>query len=80
MANATELHVLRGGATSFELQALRVEAGTPFDDGIVGAEETGTIVLPRAEAERLVSAFLGDETNVIARLTTATPLQVRTTP
>ena len=33
MANATDLHVLRGGATSFELQALRVEAGTPFDDG-----------------------------------------------
>jgi pilus assembly protein CpaC len=39
---------------------------------------TGTVANPEdaAEAERLVSAFLGDETNVIARLTTATPLQV----
>lgn len=39
---------------------------------------TGTVANPEdaAEAERLVSAFLGDEANVIARLTTATPLQV----
>ncbi len=39
---------------------------------------TGTVADPEdaAEAERLVQAFLGDETNVIARLTTATPLQV----
>eukprot|EP01045_Picozoa_sp_COSAG04_P025215 COSAG04_NODE_3269_length_2991_cov_2.786653_1_plen_368_part_10 len=35
----------------------RLVYGTPFDDGIVGAEETGTIVLPRAEAERLVPQF-----------------------
>ncbi|WP_459788037.1 type II and III secretion system protein family protein [Alteriqipengyuania sp. 357] len=39
---------------------------------------TGTIASPEdaAEAERLVEAFLGDEANVIARLNTATPLQV----
>ena len=39
---------------------------------------TGTVSNPEdaAEAERLVQAFLGDESNVIARLTTATPLQV----
>ena len=39
---------------------------------------TGTVANPEdaAEAERLVQAFLGDETNVIARITTATPLQV----
>ena len=39
---------------------------------------TGTVANPEdaSEAERLVQAFLGDETNVIARLTTATPLQV----
>ena len=39
---------------------------------------TGTVANPEdaAEAETLVQAFLGDETNVIARLTTATPLQV----
>ena len=39
---------------------------------------TGTVGAPEdaAEAERLVSAFLGDETNVISRLKTATPLQV----
>jgi len=39
---------------------------------------TGTVTNPEdaAEAERLVQAFLGDDTNVIARLTTATPLQV----
>jgi pilus assembly protein CpaC len=39
---------------------------------------TGTVKAPEdaAEAERLVSAFLGDDTNVITRLKTATPLQV----
>jgi pilus assembly protein CpaC len=39
---------------------------------------TGTVAAPEdaAEAERLVSAFLGDEANVISRLKTATPLQV----
>ena len=39
---------------------------------------TGTVANPEdaAEAERLVQAFLGDESNVIARLNTATPLQV----
>ncbi|MBB3033443.1 type II and III secretion system protein family protein [Alteriqipengyuania lutimaris] len=39
---------------------------------------TGTVAAPEdaAEAERLVEAFLGDEANVIARLNTATPLQV----
>ena len=39
---------------------------------------TGTVANPEdaSEAERLVQAFLGEETNVIARLTTATPLQV----
>lgn len=39
---------------------------------------TGTVAAPEdaAEAERLVQAFLGDETNVISRLKTATPLQV----
>lgn len=39
---------------------------------------TGTVAAPEdaAEAERLVQAFLGDETNVITRLKTATPLQV----
>ncbi len=39
---------------------------------------TGTVANPEdsAEAERLVQAFLGDEANVIARITTATPLQV----
>lgn len=39
---------------------------------------TGTVNAPEdaAEAERLVSAFLGEETNVITRLKTATPLQV----
>ncbi len=39
---------------------------------------TGTVGAPEdaAEAERLVSAFLGKETNVISRLRIATPLQV----
>ena len=39
---------------------------------------TGTVAAPEdaAEAERLVQAFLGEETNVIGRLKTATPLQV----
>lgn len=39
---------------------------------------TGTVKAPEdaAEAQRLVTAFLGDETNVITRLKTATPLQV----
>lgn len=39
---------------------------------------TGTVGAPEdaAEAERLVSAFLGKETNVISRLRMATPLQV----
>ncbi len=39
---------------------------------------TGTVKAPEdaAEAERLVQAFLGDDTNVITRLKTATPLQV----
>jgi pilus assembly protein CpaC len=39
---------------------------------------TGTVAAPEdaAEAERLVSAYVGDATNVISRLKTATPLQV----
>jgi pilus assembly protein CpaC len=39
---------------------------------------TGTVGAPEdaAEAERLVQAFMGDQTNVISRLRTATPLQV----
>ncbi|TAD72767.1 MAG: type II and III secretion system protein family protein [Sphingomonadales bacterium] len=39
---------------------------------------TGTVGAPEdaAEAERLVSAFLGKDANVISRLKTATPLQV----
>src|SRR6187549_620075 len=39
---------------------------------------TGTVAAPEdaAEAERLVSAFVGDGTNVISRLRMATPLQV----
>lgn len=39
---------------------------------------TGTVAAPEdaAEAERLVTAFLGKEANVISRLKTATPLQV----
>lgn len=39
---------------------------------------TGTVAAPEdaAEAERLVSAFVGDDTNVISRLRMATPLQV----
>ncbi len=39
---------------------------------------TGTVGAPEdaAEAERLVTAFLGKEANVISRLRTATPLQV----
>ncbi|MEM1051800.1 MAG: type II and III secretion system protein family protein [Pseudomonadota bacterium] len=39
---------------------------------------TGTVSAPEdaAEAERLVQAFLGEESNVITRLKTATPLQV----
>jgi pilus assembly protein CpaC len=39
---------------------------------------TGTVGAPEdaAEAERLVQAFLGTETNVISRLKTAVPLQV----
>ena len=39
---------------------------------------TGTVAAPEdaAEAERLVSAFLGADTNVISRLKMATPLQV----
>ncbi|TNE52726.1 MAG: type II and III secretion system protein family protein [Sphingomonadales bacterium] len=39
---------------------------------------TGTVAAPEdaAEAERLVQAFVGDDTNVIARLKMATPLQV----
>ncbi|MEZ5680299.1 MAG: type II and III secretion system protein family protein [Erythrobacter sp.] len=39
---------------------------------------TGTVAAPEdaAEAERLVEAFVGDNTNVISRLRMATPLQV----
>ncbi|HEX7853484.1 MAG TPA: type II and III secretion system protein family protein [Sphingobium sp.] len=39
---------------------------------------TGTVAAPEdsAEAERLVTAFVGDKTTVISRLRTATPLQV----
>ncbi len=39
---------------------------------------TGTVAAPEdaAEAERLVQAFLGENTNVISRMKTATPLQV----
>jgi len=39
---------------------------------------TGTVAAPEdaAEAERLVSAFVGEETNVVSRLRMATPLQV----
>ncbi|HEU4819697.1 MAG TPA: type II and III secretion system protein family protein [Qipengyuania sp.] len=39
---------------------------------------TGTVAAPEdaAEAQRLVEAFVGDGTNVISRLKTATPLQV----
>jgi len=39
---------------------------------------TGTVAAPEdaAEAERLVSAYVGDGANVITRLKTATPLQV----
>ncbi|MBO9519313.1 MAG: type II and III secretion system protein family protein [Porphyrobacter sp.] len=39
---------------------------------------TGTIASPEdaAEAERLVTAFMGDTTNVVSRLRMATPLQV----
>jgi len=39
---------------------------------------TGTVAAPEdaAEAERLVSAYVGETTNVISRLRTATPLQV----
>lgn len=39
---------------------------------------TGTVAAPSdiAEAERLVQAFVGEETQVISRLQTATPLQV----
>ena len=39
---------------------------------------TGTVAAPddAAEAQRLVTAFVGDKVNVISRLKTATPLQV----
>lgn len=39
---------------------------------------TGTVATPNdvAEAERLAQAFVGDETKIISRLRTATPLQV----
>ena len=39
---------------------------------------TGTVAAPEdaAEAERLVKAFVGDDSNVISRLKMATPLQV----
>ncbi|HVI98881.1 MAG TPA: type II and III secretion system protein family protein [Sphingomonas sp.] len=39
---------------------------------------TGTVAAPNdaAEAERLVQAFVGDKTQVLSRLRTATPLQV----
>jgi pilus assembly protein CpaC len=39
---------------------------------------TGTVAAPEdaAEAERLVKAFVGDNTNVVSRLKMATPLQV----
>jgi len=39
---------------------------------------TGTVAAPEdaAEVERLVTAFAGKDTNVVSRLTTATPLQV----
>ncbi len=39
---------------------------------------TGTVAAPEdsAEAERLVSAFVGDKNTVVSRLRTATPLQV----
>ncbi|HEX8554879.1 MAG TPA: pilus assembly protein N-terminal domain-containing protein, partial [Sphingomonas sp.] len=40
---------------------------------------TGTVATPAdvAEAERLVQAFVGEDTKVISRLRTATPLQVK---
>src|SRR5690606_10546028 len=39
---------------------------------------TGTVAAPEdaAEVQRLVQAFSGEETNVVSRLRTATPLQV----
>jgi Flp pilus assembly secretin CpaC len=39
---------------------------------------TGTVAAPQdaAEAERLAQAFVGDETKILSRLKTATPLQV----
>lgn len=47
-----------------------LSAGTYLLTGTVGAPEDA------AEAQRLVTAFLGKEANVITRLKTATPLQV----
>jgi pilus assembly protein CpaC len=47
-----------------------IGSGTVLLTGTIGAPEDG------AEAQRLVQAFMGKETNVISRLRMATPLQV----
>src|SRR3546814_3393375 len=48
---------------------------TPMNDFVL---LTGTVRSPddAAESERLVQAFVGEETKVLSRLRTATPLQV----
>nr|WP_241231363.1 type II and III secretion system protein family protein [Sphingomonas koreensis] len=50
-------------------------AATPMNGFVL---LTGTVATPGdvAEAERLAQAFVGDETKIISRLRTATPLQV----
>lgn len=53
-----------------KIQVATMGTNTVLLTGTVGAPEEA------AEAERLVSAFLGDDTNVISRLRMATPLQV----
>lgn len=53
-----------------KITASPIGTGTVLLTGIIAAPEDG------AEAQRLVQAFLGKDTNVITRLKMATPLQV----
>ncbi len=62
--------MLRLAMPDAKILASTIGAGTVLLTGTVGSPEDA------AEAQRLVSAFMGKETNVISRLKMATPLQV----
>ncbi|WP_246027465.1 type II and III secretion system protein family protein [Novosphingobium umbonatum] len=62
--------MLRVAMPDARITVSTVSAGTVLLTGMVGAPEDA------AEAQRLVQAYLGKDSNVITRLKTATPLQV----